>query len=686
MHHLARLGRLDDKGYLRTLAHVYQIVVYGRQGQQRRNGGMLGIDAAVTQHDIVDTVVNSLFGHAAQLLDGRLDALGTARRIEQHGQRLSVETLVAKVAQYVEFRIRYDGARQLHHLAVLLRGVEYIAAHGTDVARYRHHELLAQGIHGRVCHLCELLPEVVEQRLRTRREYRQRRIVTHRPDRLGSITAHRKDYAVNVLTAVSEGAHLTLQIGQRVHNMPSRRYLTQDDTVLAQPLHIWMLACQRLLDLGIILYGSRLGIYHKYLARTQTTLLAHLRRLDIEYAHLRGYDHHVVLGDEISSRTQAVSVEHTARITSVREEQRRRAVPWLHEDTVILVKCLQLTRDWVLVVIALGHQHRERMRQAHAAHHEELQNIVQRSAVAHVGLHDGIYILHVAEALDVEQRLARDHPAAVALDGVDLAVVPEQTERLRQMPLGEGVGRESRVYQCQSAREIGIYQIGEVVSQLHARQHTLIDKRTRRQTHNIYLLLVVQFVRGHHRMLDLAARNIYTFLERLQIRCRGTSRIAYEYLLYGRLRRPRRISQNITVDGDVAHVCQRQALGFDLVTYNTERQLLLLPVFRHEHHTRGITSLLGDGNTLQENELVRYLHHDAGTVTSLVVGTLGPAVRHVLENLKGIFNHLVRFAPVDMRHKSDTAPVLLVVRIIKALRLRSPMVRSDILCHGYSVL
>ena len=83
---------------------------------------------------------------------------------------------------------------------------------------------------------------------------------------------------------------------------------------------------------------------------------------------------------------------------------------------------------------------------------------------------------------------------------------------------------------------------------------------------------------------------------------------------------------------------------------------------------------------------MRYLHHDTGTVTRLVVGTLGPAVRHVLENLKGIFNHLVRFAPVDMRHKSDTAPVLLVVRIIKALRLRSPMVRSDILCHGYSVL
>ena len=51
------------------------------------------------------------------------------------------------------------------------------------------------------------------------------------------------------------------------------------------------------------------------------------------------------------------------------------------------------------------------------------------------------------------------HPPAVSADGVYLAVVRQQTERLREAPCGECVGREARVDQCESAREVVVRQV-----------------------------------------------------------------------------------------------------------------------------------------------------------------------------------------------------------------------------------
>ena len=49
MHHFARLGGFDDQRDLSPLAPVVQVVVHGRHGQQRGDGGMRGIDAAVAE-------------------------------------------------------------------------------------------------------------------------------------------------------------------------------------------------------------------------------------------------------------------------------------------------------------------------------------------------------------------------------------------------------------------------------------------------------------------------------------------------------------------------------------------------------------------------------------------------------------------------------------------------------------
>ena len=66
----------------------------------------------------------------------------------------------------------------------------------------------------------------------------------------------------------------------------------------------------------------------------------------------------------------------------------------------------------------------------------------------------------------------------------------QQTEGLCQLPLGEGIGREARVYQCQSTRKVVIRQVGEVATQLSAGQHTLIDDILVRQRTDVEVLVV----------------------------------------------------------------------------------------------------------------------------------------------------------------------------------------------------
>ena len=65
---------------------------------------------------------------------------------------------------------------------------------------------------------------------------------------------------------------------------------------------------------------------------------------------------------------------------------------------------------------------------------------------------------------------ARCRPVAVALDGVDLAVVREEAERLRQPPLRPGVGREALVEHADSTAQRSIAQV-----RVEGRQHTRHD-------------------------------------------------------------------------------------------------------------------------------------------------------------------------------------------------------------------
>ena len=205
MHGLPYLAALHDERRLDALLRLDQVMVDGADGQQRRYGGMGFVKSPVAEDDVVDAAVHGRLGLAAEAVQGLLQPGLSLRFLEQDGQDLGVETLVADVAEHVELVVGQDRLGKADHLAVALVRGEDVHAHGADVLGKGHDEVLAYRVDGRVRHLGELLAEVIEQQLGTLGQGRQLGVVAHGRDRLGGRAAHGHDYALNVLPGVVEG-------------------------------------------------------------------------------------------------------------------------------------------------------------------------------------------------------------------------------------------------------------------------------------------------------------------------------------------------------------------------------------------------------------------------------------------------------------------------------------------------
>ena len=216
VHHFAYFARFHYQGCLNALLHRYQIVVHRTDGEQRRYGGMAGIDVAVAEDDVVHAAIHAFLGTVAEFVDGVAKPAFALADVEHHGQFLSFKTFISYVAEYVELGIGEHRLRQAHHLAVAFVGGEDIGSHSADILGERHHQVLANRVDGGVGNLRKLLSEVVEKYLRTVGNHSKRGVVTHGSHRLLSECTHRYDGAVDVLLSESEHAQTHFVVVNRI--------------------------------------------------------------------------------------------------------------------------------------------------------------------------------------------------------------------------------------------------------------------------------------------------------------------------------------------------------------------------------------------------------------------------------------------------------------------------------------
>ena len=252
---------------------------------------------------------------------------------------------------------------QTDHLAVAFVWVQDAGTYSTDILGKTHHKVLTDGVDGRVGNLSKLLTEVVEENLWLVGKYGKRSIITHGCCRLLTLGSHWDNGTVDIFLAKTEFQFLASEVIHTIFHLTTTAKFLQFNTVGVQPLAIWMLGSQALLDFTIVVDLTFLCIDEENLTRLQASLLGNLSWVEIHHAHLRSHNHHIVLGDGIACRAQTVSIEHTTGIAAIAEEQGGRTIPWLHQDRVILIESLQILRDRVLVVEALRHHHSHGVRQ-----------------------------------------------------------------------------------------------------------------------------------------------------------------------------------------------------------------------------------------------------------------------------------------------------------------------------------
>ena len=225
--------------------------------------------------------------------------------------------------------------------------------------------------------------------------------------------------------------------------------MVQRDLLLLDPLAIGLARPQLFLDLLIRDDALLAQVAQQHLARLQAALELDVFRLHRQHAGFRRHDEQSVVRYHVSRRAQSVAVQRSADNLAVGERDRSRAVPRLHQRGVIFVEGLLGRIHGHVVIPGFRNHHGHRVRHFAAGPPEQFHGVVEFCRVAPACHLDRRQLLDVvSEERRLEHILAGVHPISVALNGVDLAVVADEAERVRQIPGGERIGGKALVDQA----------------------------------------------------------------------------------------------------------------------------------------------------------------------------------------------------------------------------------------------
>ena len=300
------------------------------------------------------------------------------------------------------------------------------------------------------------------------------------------------------------------------------------------PLAVGFGSRQGVLELLVVDDAAFFEVDEEHLARLQTPLLDDLFFRDLQAAALGTHDHQIVVGHDVACRTQAVAVECRADLAPIGERNRCRAVPGLHHRRVVFVERAPARVHEGMAFPCLGNHHHHRMRNRVSGTQQKFKRTVKRGRVGLAFIDERPELVEVTSEHGRRYRaLAGAQPVHVATQRVDLTVMGDQTERVRELPGRKSIGGKPLVHQRQRGHAARILQILVIATDLAREQHALVHDGARRHRRHVVLHAMCE-LEPADRVARGRANNVEFSLQR--IGHRDASAAADEHLADGRLR------------------------------------------------------------------------------------------------------------------------------------------------------
>ena len=330
------------------------------------------------------------------------------------------------------------------------------------------------------------------------------------------------------------------------------------------------------------------------------------------------------------------------------------------------------------VLPGLGNEHHDAVDEVAARHLQNFQGVVETHRIAPLRADERAHFLDgLAPDGRTELRLAGRHPEAVALNCVDLSVVPQVPKRLRQLPGGKGVRAVALVKDDNGGLVFGVPEVRIKPRQLRGHHQSLVNHRPIREGRDVEILDAL----GPSAFLDVFPNQIESSPERV---LRHETGPAEKELADFGTGRGRLFAKNGWIYGNLPPAEKLQLIDLGGLLGDLETALKgFLVLGKKEHSNREVRWVM-HGVTERLNRFFQEpegnLSHDARAVAGPVIGRHGAAMGHVLHTREGHFQDLVRLRAAGIGHKADAAGVVLHCGIVEqgAVSLRTPLHRASL--------
>ncbi len=657
----AHIAGFDHHGDLRTRVAAQQMVLHCGSEQQRWNRTPRIVGIAVGQHQEVGAVLNRLVDLLEDLVKTVLQCLSAAghlvKALDDEWLVIATENLGAVEALELCHLVGVEHRQRDEDLLGVQFGIGQQVRLGTDGGFEAGHDLLTFPVERRVGDLRELLGEVIEQHAAVLGQRGERRIVAHGAERLLAGVGHWGEQQLQIFLGVAEGALTTLHGLTGVVDVLALGQLTQFHGVAFHPLAVGVLAGKSLLDFLVGDDATLVGVDEEHLARFQTALGDDMLRGDFRQHTGFGREYDItIVGDLPTSRAEAVTVKQSTNLGAVGEDDVRRAIPWFDQRVVVFVESLDVRIELVVVLPCRRQHHGDGVRHGTAGEVQQFEAFVESAGIGIAGGGDRQQRLEFAEQFGTQSAFTCGQPVAVALDGVDLAVVRQLAERLCQRPAWERVGGEAGMDDGDFRLHAFVGQVKEEGLELHGGEHALVGDGAGGQGREVDAYLVF------HALTDAEGLAVEFDATELAFRIGHDQRLERRHAGQGLQ------AESVRIGGYDAPCEHFEAL----FAHDLGNGLLLLAgsgdVAIQEGDARGVMTFFRKLHTGRgTHEFVGHTHENACAVARVLLGAHGATMVQIDQHLDGVIDDLAFRTLVEGGDHTHAASIMLGSRIVHTL-------------------